>query len=215
MGEVERSCLGIWGVGHVKGSIFLSASVPLPGRGHYHETADPFLIQFAVRELLTVVLGRRALIWGGHPAITPMVSAVCDDLGVQYANAVFLYQSEFFTGVMPKENANFSNLVRVPSVGANEDASLLAMRLQMLSQPFEAAVFIGGMEGVFEEYAIFTMLHPQATVITIPSAGGAARELAHDLDDRSDRIDFARLFYESLSIKADEPRRVDLDPRRR
>lgn len=194
----------------MKGSVFLSASVPLPGRSHYHETADPFLIQFAVRELLTVVLGRRTLIWGGHPAITPMVSAVCDDLGVQYSKAVILYQSDYFRSVMPAENARFTNLVRVPPVRGDEGESLLAMRIAMLSQPFEAAVFVGGMEGIFEEYALFTMLHPKATVITIPSAGGAARELALDLDDRSDRIDFARLFYEKLAVKADEPRRARL-----
>lgn len=190
------------------GAIFLSASVPRLDRGHYHETADPFLIQFAVRELLTVVLGRRTLVWGGHPAITPMVSSVCDDLGVQYTTAVILYQSAFFKEEMPAENTHFSNLIEVPSVPGNRDESLLAMRMKMLSRPFEAAVFIGGMEGVFEEYAIFTMLHPHATVITIPSAGGAARELAQDLDDCSDRIDFARLFYERLTVNADEPRRA-------
>jgi hypothetical protein len=37
-------------------AIFLSASVPLVGRGNYHETADPFLIQCAVRELVTAVI---------------------------------------------------------------------------------------------------------------------------------------------------------------
>lgn len=195
----------------MKGAIFLSASVPLLGRGHYHETADPFLIQFAVRELLTVVLGRRTLIWGGHPAITPMVAAVCDDLGVQYSDAVILYQSAYFPeSVMPAENARFTNLIRVPPVPGDLDGSLLAMRMEMLSQPFEAAVFVGGMEGIFEEYALFTMLHPQATVITIPSAGGAARELAQDLKDHSDRIDFARLFYERLAVKANEPRKATL-----
>lgn len=55
--------------------IFLSASVPRVGRGNFHESADPFLIQFAVRELLTVALGRRQIVWGGHPAITPMIWA--------------------------------------------------------------------------------------------------------------------------------------------
>ena len=37
-------------------AIFLSASVPVPGRGHYHETANPFLIQCAVRELVISVI---------------------------------------------------------------------------------------------------------------------------------------------------------------
>jgi hypothetical protein len=37
-------------------AIFLSASVPLVGRGSYHETANPFLIQCAVRELVITVI---------------------------------------------------------------------------------------------------------------------------------------------------------------
>ena len=57
--------------------IFLSASIPVQGRGNFFESADPFLIQFAVRELMTVCLGRRRIVWGGHPAITPMIWAVC------------------------------------------------------------------------------------------------------------------------------------------
>ena len=33
-----------------------------------------------------------------------------------------------------------------------------------------AAVFIGGMEGVIAEHALFAEFHPTATVITIPAA---------------------------------------------
>ena len=73
-------------------AIFLSASVPVVGRGDFYESADPFLIQTAVREFVSVALGRRLIVWGGHPAITPMVWAVCEDLGVSYASAVVLYQ---------------------------------------------------------------------------------------------------------------------------
>lgn len=83
-------------------TIFLSASVPVVGRGNYFESADPFLIQMAVRELLTLALGRRRIVWGGHPAITPMVWAVCEDLGVPYSNAVVLYQSRFFEEIFPE-----------------------------------------------------------------------------------------------------------------
>jgi hypothetical protein len=68
-------------------AVFLSASVPVMGRGNFYETADPFLIQSAVREFVTAVLGRRLIVWGGHPAITPMVWAVCEDLGVSFGVA--------------------------------------------------------------------------------------------------------------------------------
>jgi hypothetical protein len=66
-------------------AVFLSASVPVIGRANYYKTADPFLIQRAVREFVNVALGRRLIVWGGHPAITPMVWAVCEDLGIHYA----------------------------------------------------------------------------------------------------------------------------------
>jgi len=46
-------------------AIFLSASVPLVGRGTYHETADPFLIQCAVRELVIAVIRQHKIVWGG------------------------------------------------------------------------------------------------------------------------------------------------------
>jgi hypothetical protein len=97
-------------------AVFLSAGVPIPGRGNFHEDANPFLIQFAVRELLTLVLGRRHLIWGGHPAITPMVWSVCEDLGVVYAENVTLYQSLYFDEAFPEENKKFGNVVYTSAI---------------------------------------------------------------------------------------------------
>ena len=52
------------------------------------------------------------------------------------------------------------------------------MRTQMIhSTPFEAAVFIGGMDGLFEEWAIFLREHPGALVLPVASTEGAARLL--------------------------------------
>lgn len=188
------------------GRIFLSASVPRPGRGSFHETADPFLIQFAVRELLTVALGRRQIVWGGHPAITPMVWAVCEDLGVKYERAVALYQSRYFLDQFPSENNNFSNLNIVDSVPGDSDQSLERMRREMLSGSFYAGVFIGGMEGVLDEYELFTSLHPDAIALSLYSPGGAARDLAIKLGPPEDRIDFAILFSSKLTISERELR---------
>src|SRR5438132_13446016 len=112
-------------------AIFLSASVPDADRGGpYFANADPFLIQFAVRELLTAALGRRLVVWGGHPAITPMVWAVCEDLGVKYSNAVVLYQSRFFEEDFPGENTRFANVEYIEAVGDREK-SLYEMRKTM------------------------------------------------------------------------------------
>ena len=193
-------------------SIFLSASVPVIGRGNYFQTAEPFLIQLAVRELVTLAIGRRRIVWGGHPAITPMVWAVCEDLGITYARAAVLYQSRFFEELFPEENKRFGNVQFIDAVKGDREASLLAMRQAMLSRSdLTAAIFIGGMEGIFAEYALFQELHPSAQVLAVPSPGGAARELAQKLAPLSEgdisNVDFAKLFYEKLGISPSEERR--------
>jgi SLOG cluster3 family len=192
-------------------AIFLSASVPVIGRGNYYETADPFLIQSAVREFVTVALGRRLIVWGGHPAITPMVWAVCEDLGVNFAKAVVLYQSKFFADVFPEENRRFGNVEYVDAVPGDRQASLLQMRKAMLSRDdLAAAVFIGGMEGILEEYSLFVEIHPGARVVAVPSAGGAALQLAEKLGGAGDadfqNVDFSRLFHATLNVAPNEPR---------
>ena len=192
-------------------AVFLSASVPVVGRGTYHETADPFLIQNAVREFVTVALGRRVIVWGGHPAITPMVWAVCDDLGVDFSLAVILYQSRFFEDIFPDENRRFANVNYIDAIPEDRDGSLRSMRRAMLSRDdLVAAVFIGGMEGVIDEHTLFTELHPNATILTIPATGGAALELAErsGVMEEGDRqnVDFARTFHTQLNISPTERR---------
>jgi hypothetical protein len=192
-------------------AISLSSSVPVVGRGNYYETADPFLIQSAVREFVTLVLGRRLIVWGGHPAITPMVWAVCEDLGVDFARSVVLYQSRYFNDIFPEENKHFGNVEYVDSVSDDREASLLKMRTTMFSRnDLVAAVFIGGMEGVLEEHVLFRKFHPTAKVLAVPAPGGAARQLAERLGgvDKAglENVDFARLFYTELSVRPDEVR---------
>jgi hypothetical protein len=198
-------------VGGFLRAIFLSASVPVIGRGNFYETADPFLIQTAVRELVSMALGRRLIVWGGHPAITPMIWAVCEDLGVNYANAVVLYQSKFFSDIFPEENKRFGNVVYVDAVGDREQ-SLLRMRKDMLSRAnLEAAIFIGGMEGVLDEHALFKQFHPREKVLTVPIAGGAAQQLAADLGGVEGNLqnpDFTKFFHVELNVAPNEERRL-------
>lgn len=149
-------------------AIFLSASVPILGRGSYHETADPFLIQCAVREFVIAVIRQHKIVWGGHPAITPMIWNICEDLGVDYSDSVILYQSRFFEDRYPKENERFQNVIFTDAVPNDRDASLLAMRQSMLSRrDLVAAVFIGGMDGVEAEYQIFRSVRPNAKVLAV------------------------------------------------
>ena len=181
------------------------------GRGSYYQTADAFLIQVAVREFITAALGRRLIVWGGQPAITPMVWAACEDLGVDYSNAVVLYQSEFFADRFPDETSRFQNVVFVPEVSGSRDLSLQKMLETMLGRgDLDAAVFIGGMEGILDEYQMFSALHQNAAVLAVASPGGAALDLAKTIGV-SDQValrdvDFARLFHAGLGIKPSDPR---------
>lgn len=185
-------------------AIFLSASVPLVNRGNYYETANPFLIQCAVRELIISVIRHHTIVWGGHPAITPMIWAICEDLEIEYSDSVILYQSRFFQDRFPEENQRFRNVVLTDSVPGNQNESLLLMREQMLSRDdLTAAVFIGGMDGVEAEYDLFIRFHPQAKVLPVAAPGGASLALAKRIGKLNESelhdVDFSRLFHSHLS----------------
>jgi hypothetical protein len=203
-------------------AVFLSASVPEPGRKHFFETANPFLIQASVREFVWTVLGRKKLIWGGHPSITPMIWAVCADLSLDYAKTVKLYQTKYFEGRFPPENTEFPNVELTPNVADNLEQSLTEMRQRMIvGNKFEAAVFIGGMEGIFEEHEMFRSAHPNAKVILVKPPGGATLDLVpkeeRDSESKNPKAfgapldyDFNRLFHSFLNILPNEQRSSDL-----
>lgn len=194
------------------GAIFLSASIPILGRAPFDQDIQPQMIQAAVSALATVVLGRRVLVWGGHPAITPMLWAASEELGVEYANSVRLFQSKFWTEEdFPEENKRFGNVVYIDAVVGDREKSLEAMRLSMFrSETFEAAVFIGGMEGIFDEHKMFSSLYPKAKCIPVAITGGAARTLAaslnYDMPTDIGPLDFVSLFYRELDISPRQKR---------
>lgn len=193
-------------------SIFLSASVPQLGRAPFDADAQPLAIQAALVALATVTFGRRKLVWGGHPAITPMLWSAAQELGVQYGSSVRLFQSTLYADEFPEENKHFANVTYVNAVGADAPASLLAMRTAMLkSEQFKAAVFIGGMEGINDEHALFAQLHPNAKVIPLEFTGGASRTLAQRLSyaypDDIGPLDFVRFLYRELEVSPREKRK--------
>lgn len=78
------------------------------------------------------------------------------------------------------------------------------MREAMLSRhDLKAAVFIGGMEGVEAEYALFRQFHSDAKVLPVPAPGGAALQLAKQIGGFDDAdlhdVDFARLFRKEFT----------------
>lgn len=198
------------------GAIFLSASVPT--REPYSLACRPQVIQAAINALAQVVLGRRKLVWGGHPAITPLLWSAAQAVGVEYTVAVELFQSKLFTKVLPEENKRFANVRLIDAVGEDVEASLFEMRKAMFtSAEFEAAVFIGGMHGILDEHKLFRSYWPNATCIPIAQTGGATMQLARDLNYQPPNdlapLDFVALLYRGLGIRPSQKREAPLDQR--
>jgi hypothetical protein len=164
-------------------AIFLAAGVPDPKRGpQYAATAETVAITAAVSALVHVALGRRRLVWGGHPAITPMILIVAQDMDVDYSAWVRLYQSRHFQDEFPQDNTRFGNVTYTEAVGGDRQKSLHIMREQMFSaNEFAAAVFIGGMGGIIDEFEMFRRLQPKAAVVPVISTGGAALKVGEQL----------------------------------
>ena len=159
--------------------VFLSASVPLPSRNpKYFNTADVIAIRDAVRALVMVIIEQQGqLVFGGHPAITPMIRLQIAQAGTPVGKRVVMFQSRYFERDFPQDNAAFEHIELVDAVEGDRDASLRRMREVMLSEPFRIGIFIGGMEGVEEEHAIFRQLQPHSPAFPIASTGAAAAML--------------------------------------
>lgn len=166
--------------------IFLSASIPVKERDpKFFDTADISAIRDAVKALATVVIPKAHLIWGGHPAITPMIRIVVEKMNVDLKNHVTLYQSEFFRAYFPEDNFSFENIYLTSKMD-DRDASLELMREQMIVQnDFKAGIFIGGMEGVIDEYRLFKKTHPNAQIIAVSNTGAAAKIIAEKFEEQS------------------------------
>jgi hypothetical protein len=159
--------------------VFLSASVPLPGRDErFLKTVDVIAVRDAIKGLVEVVVQNGMLVFGGHPAITPMMAALMRSYGNSAKKKVVLYQSEYFARKLPPDNDDFIDVRLIPARPRSRKRSLYEMRKRMIEETaFDAAVFIGGMEGVLEEYEHFKKVHPDAHLWPIASTGAAAREI--------------------------------------
>lgn len=197
----------------MENSIFLSASVPDPKRApEFAESSNTVAITSAVRALVHVTLGRRPLVWGGHPAITPMIKVVAEEMGVDYGKWVKLYQSLYFREEFPEDNEAFNNVIYTDSIANSREKSLHHLREQMFSEnSFKAAIFIGGMAGIVDEYKFFRHLQPNKTIIPVASTGGATLTIAQEMNlpldcDLYNELDYVRLFHNKLGVSVREER---------
>lgn len=185
--------------------VFMSASIPYPREEKmvepfFLETCDRVAIREAVRALCMVVLPEAQLVFGGHPFISPFVLQVAEALG--QVSHVVIYESKFFAAKAPPESRAFDNIVWTDAVDQDRDASLRAMRERMLSDwPYGAGVFIGGMDGVIEEFDAFRRKHTAAAVLPIASTGAAALRLwdsVCDMESDTGRMLKTEVAYRSL-----------------
>jgi hypothetical protein len=159
--------------------IFLSASVPLPSRDAvYYNTADVVAIRDAIRALTIVIMEENIqLVFGGHPAISPMIRLQITQAGLPVGDKIVMFQSRFFNRVFPEDNKAFEHVVLTESVDNDRDKSLAHMRDLMLSGPFLCGIFVGGMEGVEDEYKVFRKVQPRAPVFPVASTGAASAKI--------------------------------------
>jgi|SRR6478672_3662065 len=158
--------------------IFLSASIPLPDRDRrFYETADVLAIREAIKGLVEVILPEGRITFGGHPAITPLIAFFVAEAGLNQ-DRLTIFQSRFFENEFSEANSQFHDVRLVDAVDGSRERSLHEMRKAMIeSRRFRAAVFIGGMEGLFDEAEMFSRLQPNAEVLPVASTGAAAADL--------------------------------------
>ena len=180
-------------------NIFLSASIPLPERDpKYFETADVIAIRDSVLALTTVILPKYHLVWGGHPSITALIAQVLRHSNREANQHVTLYQSKYFEKYFPLENGSVAHIIVTPDL-YDREKSLFEMRMRMIKDNhFCAAIFIGGMEGVEEEYKMFTAIHPDAKVFPLASTGAAAKLIFDASPGKFDKRLRTELTYSSL-----------------
>ncbi|MEQ1869190.1 MAG: hypothetical protein ABL961_04130 [Vicinamibacterales bacterium] len=155
----------------------MSVGVPDPKREPvYFQTSDAVAIREATRAVSGVTLTRGRLVFGGHPAISPLVLAVAESL--QATDRLEVFQSEFFRAQAPPEAVAFRGVRWTEAVDGDPVSSLQLMRNRMIdSGPFSAAVFLGGMKGVEDEFDLFRRLRPGVPVFPVASTGGAAARI--------------------------------------
>lgn len=209
-------------------SIFLSASIPVKERdAKYIKTVDVTSIRDSVLALVEVCLNNDIrIIWSGHPAITPLVYQAINQLTnnndmSDYHSAdksiiqkyVRLFQSDYFRDNYPKDNEFFENIIFTECC-EDRSKSLLLLRERMIeSEVFFAGVFIGGMDGVEEEYLLFKEKHPKAICLPIASTGAAAeiifnrnRDNCNFPDELCTNYAYNALFYKYLAFRSNDNR---------
>lgn len=169
-------------------TVFVSASIPDPSK--WQGDFDPFGITDAVVAVARVVLRNGGkLVTAAHPTIAPLLLYVGAEQLEEKEQQIVVYQSAVFKSILPEATKRYEKdgigsiiwtdqIDAEPADPALAPRSLKHMRNQMLteSKPV-AAVFIGGMSGIPDEYSLFHRLQPGAPTYAIGRPGGEAQTL--------------------------------------
>lgn len=175
--------------------VFLSSSIPDPGR--WNTKYEPYEITDAVVAAVRAVLtatGR--IVCAAHPTVAPLLLSVAGAFPLEERKRplVLIYQSSLFSEVLVSETRQMEERpglgeIRWTDAGPGDHVegdrsrSLAIMRQAMLreSDP-AAALFIGGMEGILQEFDLFREFYPGRPVYPVARPGGAAAQLVERVD---------------------------------
>lgn len=169
-------------------AVFISASIPDPGR--WEGGFDPFGITDAVVAVARAVLqnGGR-LVTAAHPTIAPLLLYVGAEQLEEKKQQITVYQSAAFEPILPDATKRYERdglgsitwtgrIKNEPADPALATKSLEHMRKRMLTETTPvAAVFVGGMTGISDEYRLFRQLRPTAPTYAFGCPGGEAQTL--------------------------------------
>lgn len=170
-------------------SIFVSTSIPDPDRsaGEFDALAITDAVVALARTFLTAGF---QLVSAAHPTIAPLLLYVAAEFPPGQSKRVVIYQSELFEDVLPTATRRFEadgvgTLIWTTAAEGERPEpgqwaqSLLIMRRQMLdeSRPV-AACFIGGMDGIADEFRLFSNLFQGRPTYAVGQPGGEARRIS-------------------------------------
>lgn len=170
--------------------VFLSVSIPDASRLP-DVPFDPLAITdasvAAARALFTAGAG---IVTGAHPTIAPLLLYVARELPRSRLDSpsLLVFQSRLFEDVLPPATRELADgglaefrwtaaTLNDEPVPGRWNASLAVMRAAMLDTDPIAAIFLGGMDGVTDEFALFRARFPGRPTYAIAAPGGVAAAL--------------------------------------
>ena len=147
-----------------RATVFLSASFPSGERGERFLPYDPSGIADAVSAFSRAILGSNGtLAFGGHPTITPLVLMISRELRVKHSVTVFQsrwYEKMRLPEVDEIEKEELGLVTWTPKVDDREEALRIMRTAMIRSRRYAGALFVGGMEGIPDEYAMMRKWWP-------------------------------------------------------